>query len=326
MRPIRTEDDFFDMSRAASALATVAAWAKLGLFHVLADGKPRRLSELPGDPRALRITAPVLSHLGLLVADDERFALSPTAKTLFESGALTLGGTLDTLDDLSRMTEVLQNGGPARTREGASKATSGGVREEDVPRARAFMEMLYRRSEASAKTSASFIAERLPKGAHVLDVGGGHGRYSHELVQHGHRATIIDRKVCIDFARELHGDTLGYLARDFMQDDLGGPYEAAFLSNIVHGFSESENRALIARLAKALKPSGMLVFKDMFIDDLGAHPENAVMFGLTMLLYTEGGESYTVAEVNDWCKDAGFLSVERAMLGEFTLLFARKKA
>src|SRR5690606_9520379 len=110
-----------------------------------------------------------------------------------------------------------------------------------------------------------------------------------ELVELGHRATLFDKAVCVDFARELHGEALEYRVGDFFRDDLGGPYDAALLSNIVHGFSLDENRSLITRLAKALKPGGYLVMKDMFIDDLGADPENAVTFGMTMLLYTQGG-------------------------------------
>lgn len=326
MRRIRTEDDLLDMSRQASALAIIAGWAKLGLFDALADGKARKLDELPANPRSLRITAPILMHVGILVGDGERFALSHNARKLHEAGALGAFRALDTFDDLSRIDEVLSRGGPARDRDGESKATDGGVHEEDVPRARAFMKMLYRRSEASAKETAAWSQRYLPRGGHILDVGGGHGRYGRELVEIGYQATIIDKQVCIDLARELHGERLSYIARDFMKEDIGGPYDGALLSNIVHGLSESENRALVQKLAKALKPGGFIVFKDMFIDDLGAHPENAVLFGLTMLLYTEGGESFTVGDVDDWCKDAGLLEVESVTLDDFTLLFAKKGA
>ena len=326
MRPIRTEDDIYDLSRATTALATIAGWSKLGLFHVLADGKPKKIDELPADARALRVTVPILAHLGLLSRDGDTIAFTATAKKLYDEGALGLYITLDNLDDLSRINEVLAKGGPARTRDGQSKATEGGVREEDVPRARAFMEMLYRRSATSARETALSMSKRLPQGAHVLDVGGGHGRYGRELVELGHRATLFDKNVCIDFARELHGKALEYRAGDFFRDDLGGPYDAALLSNIVHGFSLDENRRLVAKLSKVIQPGGYLVMKDMFIDDLGADPENAVTFGMTMLLYTNGGQSYTVAEMDSLCRPEGFAPIESASFGEFTLLFARKEA
>lgn len=325
MRRIRTEDDLFDLSHAAGALAVIAGCSRLGVFDALADGAARTLDELPGDARALRIAAPILAHVGILVGDGERIALSAIARELHAAGALGLYDGLERLSDLSRITEVLSRGGPARDPSGRSKATDGGVHEDDVPRARAFMQMLYRRSEASARTTAAWSARRLPAGAHVLDVGGGHGRYARDLVELGLRATVFDKPVCVDFARELHGEALEYRTGDFMKDDLGGPYDAALLSNIVHGFSESDNRALVARLTRHLKPKGSLIFKDMFIDDLGADPENAVMFGLTMLLYTDGGASYTIAEVDAWCHSEGFSPVERVTLESFTLLFAKKK-
>lgn len=326
MRPIRTQADIVDMSRQAQAYAVFAGWHKLGLFHILADGKTHALRDLPGDLRALRITAPILAHLGILVGHGERYALSTAGRELARSGLLMVGGALDNFDDLSRITDVLSQGGPMRDRSGVSKATEGGVREEDIPRARAFMQMLYDNSESSALQTATFTAKHLPKGAHLLDVGGGHGRYGRELVNMGYSATIVDKAVCIDFAKEIHGDKLGYLVADFLKDDLGGPYDGAVLSNIVHGFSPDENRTLLERLSSAMKPGGVVVFKDMFIDDLGAHPENAVMFGLTMLFYTEGGQSYTVADVDELCEKEGFSMIETVPLESFTLLFAKKKA
>lgn len=326
MRPIRHQADLLDMSRQASAFAVLAGWFKLGIFQILADGKARTLAELPGDTRALRITAPILSHLGLLVGAGDHYALSPAGQEIARTGLFMLAGALDGFDDLSRIGDVLSQGGPMRDRAGVSKATDGGVREEDIPRARAFMQMLYDNSESSARQTAAFTSRLLPQGASVVDVGGGHGRYGRELVECGHEVTIVDKAVCVDFAREIHGDKLAYRVADFMKDDIGGPYDAALLSNIIHGFSPDENRALIQRLSAALKPGGLIVFKDMFIDDLGAHPENAVVFGLTMLLYTQGGQSYTAAEVADICEKEGFSLVETVSLESYGLLFAKKKA
>lgn len=326
MRPIRTEDDLVALRRAAEAYAVVAGWQKLGAFAKLADGAPRPLAELGGDPRALAITAPILVHLGLLVGDGERYALSPAARELARSGALPGAAALDTFGDLSRLDAVLARGGPARRDDGSSKATTGGVREADVAASRAFMQALYRRSEHSARATAEWLAPRMPAGGHLLDLGGGHGRYARELADRGFRATIFDKPLCVDLARELHGDALAYRAGDFERDDLGGPYDAVLASNIVHGCSPDENRALVARLAAALRPGGFLVVKDMLIDDAGEGPENAALFGLTMLLYTDGGRSYRFDELAGFCRAAGLAMDGRATFESFALVFAKKPA
>ena len=328
MRPIRTETDLDHVRRSVQAYAVLSSWVGTGLFAALADGRPRRPDELPGDPRAIALTAPILAHVGLLCGDGETWSLSRTARALFEAGCLSLDGASTSLGDLSRLDAVLRDGGPARGPNGASRVTEGGVREQDVAGARAFMDMLFRRSEHSATQVAACVAGRLPaqQGGHVLDLGGGHGRYGHALVELGFRVTLLDRPVIVDLARERYGDALTYVVGDFLEDPLGGPYDAVLLSNIVHGLGPDENRRLLPRVGEALRPGGLVVVKDMFVDDLGAHPAEAVFFGLTMLMYTREGQAYSLTELRDLCTEAGldapsFLTVPD---GSYTLLFARR--
>jgi hypothetical protein len=171
------------------------------------------------------------------------------------------------------------------------------VREDDPDRTRAFLDMLHRRSADDAEEVASRLAVRLPRGAHVLDLGGGHGRYARALVDRGLRATLFDRPLCIDIARERHGDAVGYVAGDFHQDALGGPYDGVVLSNIVHCLGPDENRALLRRVAAACAGGACVMVKDMLLHDGGYHPDEAAAFALTMLLFTRQGRTYSVAEL-----------------------------
>ena len=159
----------------------------------------------------------------------------------------------------------------------------------------------------------------------MLDLGGGHGRYAHELVQRGLRATLYDRPVCVDLARERYGDTLGYRVGDFLGDDLGGPYDAALLSNIVHGLGTEEVAGLFRSLHSSLASGGLLALKDMFLDDLGAWPAPAAFFGLSMQLYTREGRSWTVGEVREAAIPAGFREPEAVVDADLghTLLLLR---
>jgi 3-hydroxy-5-methyl-1-naphthoate 3-O-methyltransferase len=140
----------------------------------------------------------------------------------------------------------------------------------------------------------------------------------------GFAATVFDLPPVVELARERHGDRLTYRSGNFHQDDLQGPFDAILLSNIVHGESPSQNAALIERCFAALESGGWLVLKDMFIDEQGREPENAVFFGLTMLFYTAAGQSYRIDDVRDWCRRAGFEAPESMAVDTFCLVFAKK--
>jgi len=321
---VRTEDDLVELRHHAQTLAVVAAWAKRGYFDQLADGMPHALTELEGDPRALSISARILGGAGLLVGDGERWALSPAASSLLGTGALRIADILDVLGDLSQLDRVLAEGGPARTKDGGSKGTRGGVRDDQPERSRAFLRTLHRRSADTADECARWVAPRLPAGGHVLDLGGGHGRYARAFASMGYRATLFDRPLCVELARELNGDAIEYRSGDFHEDDLGGPYDAVLLSNIVHGEPPEANARLVSRIASRLRLGGVIVVKDMLLDDLGTGPQNAVLFGMTMLLYTEGGRSYSAREVIAWYEAAGLAHPHVVTLGRYALAIANR--
>jgi SAM-dependent methyltransferase len=322
---IQSEHDFDRLARAAKLLAVAAAWTELGLWDELARRKePVALKDLPGDPRALEICAPVLAHAGLLEGGRDRWMLSAQGRALAAQGALPTRQTFEWLSDLTQLPRMLRDGGAALDPEGRPRITSGGVRPDNREATKAFLEMLHRRSGGSADTSALWLTTRIAPGAHVLDLGGGHGRYAQAFVARGFRATLFDFPLVVDLARERHGDTIAYRAGNFHQDDLGGPYDAVFLSNIVHGESPAANASLMARVARALAPGGVVILKDMFIDEQGRDPENAVFFGLTMLFYTAAGRSYSIADVAQWCAAAGFEPPETVVAETFSLVFARR--
>ena len=323
---VASEQDVDVLRRAAQAWAVISAWAGGGLFAALADGEPRALDSLPGDRRAIAVTAPILVHVGLLVLDESgRCALSGAGCQLLEQGVLAGASAEASLGDLSRLDAVLFGGGPSRGPDGASRVTEGGVREGDREGARRFLTMLFRRSERASREVVRWLAPRLAPGARILDLGGGHGRYAEALAAAGFRVELFDRELCVDIARERYGNALSYRAGDFLADDLGGPFDAVLLSNIVHGLGESELAPLFTRLAGALSPGGLLVLKDMFIDDHGADPAEAVFFGLAMLMYTRQGRSYQVADMRRLLAAAGFPSTEHIYLRDihFSLLLAR---
>jgi hypothetical protein len=329
MDPIRSERDLDDLRRYATAWSVVLAWSKFGLFEALAHGEPVLAADLPANDNAVRNTAPILAHLGLLIRHPQpdgstAWAISRTARDLIASGAMPPAPAWEGLDDMTRIHTVLEHGGPIRDRDGRSKVTSGGVVRTDPERTRKFMDMLYRRSEESAAETARLLLPWVPSGR-ALDLGGGHGRYGHELAINGIAVTLFDRDICCEIAQERYGDAIDTREGDFMVDDLGGPYHLILLSNIVHGLGPEEIETLMPRLRSALVPGGVIAIKDMFLDDSMSRSEAATFFGLTMLLYTSSGRSHTVSEMRDALRRAGFDELDAVEVRDqqFSVLIAR---
>lgn len=321
---LETERDGLEWVYAAKALAVVAGWSAVGAFERLRGG-PVAPSALGIEPRALATTLPVMKHLGLVAGDGEKLVLTQAGRRLVESGEMPTGRNLETLADLGNMAAVLREGGPVRDAAGKSKGTTGGTLADDPEHTARFLDMLYRGSESAATSFFSWFSPRLPKGGAVLDLGGGHGRYGRHFADAGFATTLLDLPHVISYAKARHGHALSYLEGDFhVREDLGGPYDLVLLSNIVHGESPEQNAALVARVARSLRPGGVVAIKDMFLDELGREPANAVFFGLTMLFYTDKGQSPSFAQARDWFAKAGLDGPEMVALETQTIVLGRK--
>ena len=320
MQTIHSERDLDDLRRSAQTWAVVTAWGKNGLFDAMSDGAPHSPADLPGDTRSIEITATLLGHLGLLIRHETeegntQWSLSATARDLHGQGSLSIPRSTG-ISELGRLPDVLTEGGPVRDDQGQRRATAIGVDPDNPEGARMFMNMLYRRSAVAAGETARLLAARLPQGGRALDLGGGHGRYGEELSRHGFEVTLFDQPVCVEVARERYGDSQHYLAGDFMVDDLGGPYDLVLGSNIVHGLSDTDLAHLHPRLREVIRPGGLLVWKDMFLDDTAIGPESAAVFGIVMLMYTQGGRSYSVEEMGRVLASAGFESLHHVLVAD----------
>lgn len=305
MSIIYGETDIDELLRSVKTLAAIAGWNSNGYFEALAENGPMGLDELDGDERALKVTARILANVGLLVRRGDKYDLSAGGATCFRDGILPGPRSLKGLGDMGRIDAVLKDGGPVPDEQGRRQATEGGVIPGDAEHNRRFMDMLYRRSETSAVDSARWIASFVNPGATILDLGGGHGRYSAAFAEAGLRPTLMDIAPIVEYARDRHGDSMDYREGDFFTDDLGGPYDVVFASNIIHGFSHAENLDLFKRLAAVLSPGGSLVIKDMFLDAMDFQPRQPVYFAMTMLFYTANGDSPGLDEVHDLFRQVG---------------------
>jgi SAM-dependent methyltransferase len=165
---------------------------------------------------------------------------------------------------------------------------------------------------------ASEITRRtpVPKGAtSMLDIGGSHGFYSVSFCRRYPRlnAVILDLPSAVKhaapiLAKEGMGARVVHRPGDALKDDLGtGAWDFVFVSRLVHHFDEATNRDFIARIARALKPGGLLAILDMIRPNKpGAGGQFGSLLDLYFALTSQSG-TWSVSEISSWQRDAGLL-------------------
>jgi SAM-dependent methyltransferase len=176
---------------------------------------------------------------------------------------------------------------------------------------------LYQRGMRSMANAASAEAVKrmpVPKGAtKMLDIGGSHGYYSVALCRRhdGLRSTILDLPQAIEYAAPLlaaegMGETVVHRAGDALEKDLGeDAYDLVLIAQLVHHFSEEENRDLAQRAARALRPGGFYAVLDEFRPRT---PKDAGQLGALLEFYfalTSQSGTWAVEEITDWQRAAG---------------------
>ena len=168
-------------------------------------------------------------------------------------------------------------------------------------------------------TLASF---RLPRQAvRFLDLGGGAGSYSIALARRHPtlQGLVIDQSVAV--ARRLirqQGltDRLHVQEGDLFTHPLPTGFDVALLSNVLHDFHEKDNRRLLRRVHKALRPGGKIFIVEYFLNPAGIRPAEAATFSLLMYAFTGAGRCYAWKDVEEWLATAGFARCRRYRVTE----------
>jgi methylase of polypeptide subunit release factors len=157
----------------------------------------------------------------------------------------------------------------------------------------------------------------------LLDVGGGSGVYSATILDRapGMRATIFDLPDVVEIAKSRltesgHIDRVDLVAGDYTKDELPAGHDLALLSAIIHINSRKVNRDLYARISRALIPGGTLLIRDHIMDESRLHPPDGTIFAVNMLAATNGGDTYTFAEIREDLAESGFKQIELLKSGQ----------
>lgn len=267
-----------------------------GLFSHIARGSAtvaQLAAAVAGDAAGIRVTLNALTALGLLRKEGEAYRLRPLAETYLVEESPSYLGDLVTAGCASpyhfRVFEhyerVIAQG----------RALDLDVWVDDKEYAASLATGLF----SINRPIAEKVCDELGwKGEHdearsLLDLGRSAGAFGLTALLRLPRArlTLLDHPHLTAVARRF-AEQLGVAGRleerpgDCRREPLGGPYDAVFISQLLHTFSEAEQQRLLGACRGALRAGGHLVVVEFLPDEgrrgnMGALLFEAMVYGFT---------------------------------------------
>ena len=152
----------------------------------------------------------------------------------------------------------------------------------------------------------------------LIDLGGGPGTYAIHFCQKNPqlKATVYDLAITRPFAQETIekfglSDRIDFKAIDYLEENIEGAYDVAWLSHILHGEGPEDCRKIISKAVSALDPGGMVLIHDFILNESMDGPLFPALFSLNMLLGTPNGQSYSDKQITDMLSEAGVKDIKR---------------
>ena len=302
-----------DLMRLASGFwptAALHAGVRTGLLTSLVAGPATALElaqRLGLDPDATARLLRGLEGLGVVERQGGRLALHPALVPFLDPDSPRgkvnyILHMADLVPAWAQLAESVRTGQPVEREQSHDSAESPGRTH------------FYLAMRDIAREQAPGLAARLglKAGQSLLDLGGGPGVYAHTFADEtpGIQAAVFDlpgaRAAFRDEAQgHVRGAEVGFITGDYREDPLGGPYDVIWISQVLHGAGPGDCQALISKAGAALKPGGSLWVQEFFLGpEAPRHPWPA-LFSLNMLVNTQEGRSYRVAEVCEFMHHAG---------------------
>ncbi|HEV8582719.1 MAG TPA: methyltransferase [Thermoanaerobaculia bacterium] len=287
---------------AAKHLFTASA---IDLFAAIGEGEAT-LAELAGrtsvPARTLRVSADAMAALGFVEKSGDRYRNSPVAAAFLAGRTpVDLRPFLKFWDRISYPTWM---GLEAAVR-GAAPIERSFTSEET----KLFNEGVAAVTGGAAHALAGAVD--WSRRNRVLDLGGGTGSFLVALIgAHPHlRGTLFDLPRAIAVAREHlkgFGGQIDLLEGDFFEQEIPSGHDAVLLANIVHGFSEEQNRELLRRIRAAVEPGAALLVIDFWLDASRTQPVFPALMSGEFLVMTGAGESYSDEQARAWLAETGW--------------------
>lgn len=286
---------------------------KLDLFSAL-DGKPKTAKEVAGRIGAHEPTLTLLLNalvaLRLLTKEGDSYGNSQAAeKHLVRQSAQYIGHLLVLHDaewnNWGKLEEAIRTG---------HRPVDRHVFETDPELGSNVLAVLHRIGQQSGPDLAKRL--KLSGRERLLDLGGGAGTNAIAFCQVYPEltATVFDLPATLRLTEKTVKEAglesrIALRPGDFNRDALGGPYDVALMSDILHYQTFESNAVLVGKVFTHLALGGRLVIKDRFLDEAGTGPAWTTAFAIHILVNTQQGSCYRTGDAMSWLTKAGFTSV-----------------
>ena len=324
--PVQTPEQVLALVQGFMGTAAIKAGLDLEVFTHVAKGNDsaekiaaaKRVS-----PRAMRILCDALVVFGVLTKSDGRYGVPPAAQLLLVKGSPAYMGAMSRImaaksiwDEAGRLTDIIK-AGHRLAPDGAE--TPGNPFWEDFSRGSRNMATMA--GPRVAEVAAALLGAGGP--TRILDIAAGSGMYGFSALKRFPNAKLVS----VDWANVLKlaeptaaqmglKERVEFRPGDIFKDDLGASYDLVLAVNIYHHFNIEQCTELTRRLYGATAPGGVLVIVDAVADEKRESERFALAFALTMLIWTQEGDTYTLVEYERMLKAAGYRDIAlRALPG-----------
>ena len=324
-RPFPTPStDPADLYRVRDALYSVdlliGGLVHLDIFTLLAE-RPLDLAgvckALGSFPRPTDVMLTLFTAMGCLQKQGEAFAVTSLAREhLVKGSPWYLGPYYASFKDRKiclDFVDVLKTGKPAGF--GGKKDEKDWKHAMENP---AFAEPFTAAMDCRGSYLAPAMAKvfDFKKSSRLLDVAGGSGIYACAVAaQHQHmRASVfekppVDRVAAAMIEKRGFSDRVSAIAGDMFASPLPSGHDVHLFSNVIHDWDELDVRKLLQKSRDALLPGGAVVIHDAHLNREKTGPLPVAEYS-ALLMHSCEGRCYSVAEMEEYLKAAGFANVQ----------------
>lgn len=308
-----TPGAILEISHAYWQSCALHAGVKLDLFTMVEQGFRDAVEIARGldlDPRATANLLHALAAMGFLKREGEAFVNAEESRRFLVKGSPRYMGHIilhhhHLVAPWSRLDEAVKSG----------QAVQAGSHEDEEKRESFLLGMF----NLAMGIAPSLVKELDLSGRRrLLDLGGGPGTYAIHfcLENKSLHATVADLAATRPFAEATIArfgvnDRVRFVPCNYHSEDIEGRYDVAWLSHILHGESPDMCRRMLEKAIGSLESGGMLMIHEFILNNTGDGPLFPALFSLNMLINTEGGRSYTEAQIVGMMRDAGVRSIRR---------------
>lgn len=312
--PALNPGQLYEVSGAYWKSCTLHTGIKLDVFTVIGQEQltGREVAqELNGDERGVCILLNALTAMKLLTKSRGKYANTPISTTFLSKDSSQYIGYMimhhyHLMDSWHQLDRAVLAGAPVRNRAGSYSKEQ---------RESFLMGMFNMAMTLAPKVTREIdLADR--KG--LLDLGGGPGTWAIHFCLNNPalRATVYDLPTTRPFAERIIArfgisDRVDFQDGNYLENDIKGSYDVAWLSQILHAESPEECRNIIQKAVDTLKPGGLIMIHELILNSDLAGPLFPALFSLNMLTGTAAGRSYSEQQIMDMLRMAGVKNLKR---------------